>query len=193
MTESRNLIGELKGCSKANEVVTMSSHIDSWDVGRGVQDDGVGLYMLVTAYRLLKSLNLVPKRTLRTIFFTGEELTNNGPLVYMEKYKNQMKDHVMMMEADMGCYKPMGWTYNRDPKIGCWLHEIAKLIPDLKLRKYTNFQSVNYGLAEHLENTTIPLVLFDGNDGRYYWYHHTDGMLCLIRFRKFHYLLLFSD
>jgi len=177
MAESRNLVGDLKGCEKENEVVTMSSHIDSWDVGQGVQDDGVGLYSLVTASRLLKSLNLVPKRTLRTIFFTGEEMSNNGPPEYMKKYAHQLKGHIIMMEADLGCYKPMGWTYNRDPRIGCWLHEISKLIPNVKLTKYTNFQNVNYGLAEHLQNTSIPVALFNGNDGRYFWYHHTQGIL----------------
>src|SRR4029078_1060309 len=70
--ESANVIAELRGSEKPDEVIVIGGHFDSWDVGQGAQDEGGGCIVAWEAVRLLKELGLRPRRTIRVVLYTNE-------------------------------------------------------------------------------------------------------------------------
>jgi Zn-dependent M28 family amino/carboxypeptidase len=107
--ESANVIGEIAGREKPEEVVVIGGHIDSWDVGAGAQDDGSGIITALEAAHLIHKLGLKPRRTLRVVFWTNEENGGAGGLAYREWVGDQIKNHVAAIEMDGGAEKPAGF------------------------------------------------------------------------------------
>ena len=98
--ESANVVGELRGRELPDEVVVIGGHIDSWDVGTGSTDDGGGCVVMWEALRLMKQLNLRPRRTVRVVLWTNEENGGRGGLGYRDRHLAELPGHVMMMESD---------------------------------------------------------------------------------------------
>jgi hypothetical protein len=109
--ESANVIGEIPGREKPEEVVVIGGHIDSWDVGEGAQDDGSGIITALEAAHVLKELGLQPRRTLRVVFWTNEENGLAGAQAYREWVGDKVKDHVAAIEMDGGAEKPTGFGF----------------------------------------------------------------------------------
>jgi carboxypeptidase Q len=107
--ESANVIGELKGTEKPDEVVLVSGHFDSWDVGQGANDDGGGCIVSWEAVRLLKELGLRPRRTIRVVLWTNEENGGRGGMAYREAHRNELAKHVFAIESDSGIARPQGF------------------------------------------------------------------------------------
>jgi len=107
--ESANVIGELKGTEKSDEVVVVSGHFDSWDVGQGANDDGGGCIVSWEAVRLLKELGLRPRRTIRVVLWTNEENGGRGGLAYREAHRDELAKHVFAIESDSGIARPQGF------------------------------------------------------------------------------------
>lgn len=107
--DSANVIGEIRGSEKPEEVVVMGGHIDSWDVGAGAQDDGSGIITALEAAHLIVQLGLHPRRTLRVVFWTNEENGGAGGLAYREWVGDQISNHVAAIEMDGGAEKPSGF------------------------------------------------------------------------------------
>lgn len=103
---SANVVAELRGREKPEEVVVIGGHIDSWDVGDGSTDDGVGCLMAMEAALMLKELGLVPRRTIRVVLFTNEENGLRGAHAYFEAHGKEL--HVGAIEADSGAGQPQG-------------------------------------------------------------------------------------
>jgi hypothetical protein len=110
--DSANVIGEIPGREKPEEVVVIGGHIDSWDVGQGAQDDGSGCITALEAAAILKQLNLRPRRTLRVVFWTNEENGLAGGRAYREWIGDKVKDHVAAIEMDGGAEKPTGFGFS---------------------------------------------------------------------------------
>ncbi|KAK9767134.1 hypothetical protein K7432_003293 [Basidiobolus ranarum] len=108
---SRNIIVEVKGREKPDEIVVIGGHIDSWDVGVGAMDDGGGAFTAWEAIRLISQLPTPPRRTIRTIFWVDEENGGAGSRAYFEKYKNEISKHVFALESDSGNFKPWGISF----------------------------------------------------------------------------------
>lgn len=106
--ESANVVGELRGREKPDEVVVVSGHLDSWDVGAGASDDGGGCIVTWEALRLMKKLNLRPRRTVRVVLWTNEENGGRGGLAYRDRHRSELANHVMMLESDTGVARPLG-------------------------------------------------------------------------------------
>lgn len=106
---SANVIGEFLGREKPHEVVVIGGHLDSWDVGQGAHDDGVGVVSCIEAIRLLKSLGLQPRRTIRVILFMNEENGTAGGNAYATDFAEQMPYHVAAIEMDSGGFQPLGF------------------------------------------------------------------------------------
>lgn len=107
--ESANVIGDLRGSGAPDEFVVIGGHLDSWDVGTGAQDDGAGVAITLEAMRLIRSLGLTPKRTIRAIAFTNEENGLRGGKAYAESHKTELPKHVAAIESDSGGARPQGF------------------------------------------------------------------------------------
>lgn len=107
--ESANVIGDVNGSVAPEEIVVIGGHLDSWDVGTGAQDDGAGIAITMEAMRLIRSLGLKPKRTIRAVLFTNEENGLRGGKAYAEVHKNELAEHVAAIESDSGGARPLGF------------------------------------------------------------------------------------
>lgn len=107
--DSANVIGEIPGREKPEEVVVIGGHIDSWDVGAGAQDDGSGIITALEAVHLIHKLGLRPRRTLRVVFWTNEENGGAGGIAYRDWVGDQIRNHVAAIEMDGGAEKPVGF------------------------------------------------------------------------------------
>lgn len=99
---SANVVGEIVGSQKPQEVVLLSGHLDSWDVGQGAQDDGVGCMISLGAAKAILDAGLKPKRTIRVVFFTNEENGDFGGKGYRDAHKAELNNFVAALESDSG-------------------------------------------------------------------------------------------
>jgi len=107
--DAANVIGELPGREKPEEIVVLGGHVDSWDVGQGAQDDGCGFTACWQAVVLLKQLNLTPRRTVRIAGWADEEHTGAGGRAYQAWAGDTLKNHVAAIEMDGGSERPVGY------------------------------------------------------------------------------------
>src|SRR5271154_3370203 len=129
--DSANVIGEIPGRERPEEIVVMGGHIDSWDVGAGAQDDGSGIITTLEAASLIVKLGLHPRRTLRVVFWTNEENGGAGGLAYREWVGDQAGNHVAAIEMDGGAEKPNGFGITGRGDAQTMLgkvHDIGKLL-----------------------------------------------------------------
>ncbi|HKO61115.1 MAG TPA: M28 family metallopeptidase [Pyrinomonadaceae bacterium] len=106
--ESANVIAEIRGSEKPDEIVLVSGHYDSWDVGQGAHDDGGGCIVAWEAVRLLKELGLRPRRTIRAVLYTNEENGLRGGNGYRDAHRADLAKHILAIESDSGIYRPQG-------------------------------------------------------------------------------------
>ena len=111
---SANVVAELKGREKPEEIVVIGGHIDSWDVGQGAHDDGAGVLMAMDALRMLKAIGLTPRRTIRAVLFTNEENGLRGAQAYFDAHKEEV--HVAAIEADSGSGAPQALGISGTPE-----------------------------------------------------------------------------
>jgi carboxypeptidase Q len=128
--ESANVIAELRGSEKPDEIVLVSGHFDSWDVGQGAHDDGGGCIIAWEAVRLLKELGLRPRRTIRVVLYTNEENGLRGGNAYRDTHRSELAKHIFAIESDSGTYRPegLGLAATAPPRVRSNLLEIAKLL-----------------------------------------------------------------
>ena len=128
--ESANVIAELKGTEKPDEIVLISGHYDSWDVGQGAHDDGGGCIVAWEAARLLKELGLRPRRTIRVVLYTNEENGLRGGNAYRDAHRAEIPKHIFAIESDSGIYRPegLGLAATAPAQVRSNLQEIAKLL-----------------------------------------------------------------
>ena len=126
--ESANVVGEIRGREKPDEVVVVSGHLDSWDVGNGATDDGGGCVVSWEALRIMKKLNLRPRRTVRVVLWTNEENGGRGGLAYRDAHRETLANHVLMMESDSGVFRPLGFGFTGPPAARDTVKAIASLL-----------------------------------------------------------------
>ena len=109
---ARNVIGEIRGTDKADEIVIFGAHLDSWDLGTGALDNGVNSAGVIDVARQIKASGVRPRRTMRFILFTGEENGLIGSRAYVRAHLKEMPKVVLMMTADIGSGKALGYFLN---------------------------------------------------------------------------------
>ena len=109
--DSHNVMGEIRGREKPNEVVVLGGHIDSWDIGQGANDDGSGIMATLEAVALIKKLGLQPWRTIRVVFWVNEENGGAGGKAYREMLGKEISNQVAAIEMDGGAEKPVGFGF----------------------------------------------------------------------------------
>jgi hypothetical protein len=108
-TQSFNVVAEIEGREKQEEVVVMGGHFDSWDVGQGAHDDGAACIAAWQALRVIRSLGLTPRRTLRVVLWTNEENGLQGARAYRDWLGDGVSTHVAAIEMDGGVERPVGF------------------------------------------------------------------------------------
>src|SRR6185436_4933093 len=126
--DSFNVIGEIRGRERPEEVIVVSGHFDSWDVGTGSTDDGGGCVVTWEALRLMKKLNLRTRRTVRVVLWTNEENGTRGGLGYLERHRDELPDHVLMLESDSGVFRPVGFGFTGTDGARARVTQIASLL-----------------------------------------------------------------
>ena len=107
---SFNVIGEIKGGEYKDEIILVSGHLDSWDVGQGAHDDGAGCVQAIEVLRLFKEMGYKPKRTIRAVLYMNEENGLRGGQKYAEVAKAKNENHILAIESDRGGFAPRGFT-----------------------------------------------------------------------------------
>ena len=119
-----NVVGEVRGGELPDEIVLIGGHLDAWDAGGGgAHDDGGGCVVMVAALKVLKDLDLRPRRTVRVVLFTSEEYGGQGGRAYLEAHADEVSRHVLALESDAGCFAPLGFSVRADSTV------IAALAP----------------------------------------------------------------
>lgn len=108
--EAGNVIGEIIGSQNPQDIIVLSGHLDSWDVGQGAQDDGVGCVIAIEAANLIRQMGINPERTIRVVLFANEENGLAGGRAYLDRYKAEMKNHIALVESDSGNGRVKGFT-----------------------------------------------------------------------------------
>ncbi|NYF78186.1 M20/M25/M40 family metallo-hydrolase [Granulicella arctica] len=109
--KSGNVMGDLAGSEHPEEMVVVGGHIDSWDVGQGAQDDGSGIMASLAAVAEIKKLGMVPKRTIRVVFWVNEENGDAGGRAYRAMMGDKLSTQVAAIEMDGGAEQPVGYGY----------------------------------------------------------------------------------
>lgn len=172
---SRNVMGEIKGREFPNEVIAMGGHIDSWDVGRGAMDDAGGVVAAWEAIRILKRLNLQPRRTIRAVGWTNEENGTRGGNGYRDAHKADAANHILMIESDGGVFRPLGFGFTGSDAAMAMAQEIGGLIE--KAIPGSGAITKGGGGADigPIMALGVPGMGLNVDGTRYFWYHHTDA------------------
>jgi hypothetical protein len=168
---SANVMGDITGHAKPNEIVLLGAHLDSWDLGRGALDDGAGVAIVLNAAHMVAQ-HRTPKRTLRVVLFAAEELSAAGARQYALDHAKELDKHVAAIEADQGDGEPSEVRFLG----GNDGHELAKSISD-------NLTPLGAGWSEEaayggtdvapLIAQGVPVVDIVQDVTRYFDYHHT--------------------
>ncbi|MGQ0649950.1 MAG: M28 family metallopeptidase [Gemmatimonadaceae bacterium] len=170
---SRNVIGEIRGTERPDEVVVMGGHIDSWDVGRGAMDDAGGVVAAWEGIRLLKALGLRPRRTIRVVGWTNEENGGRGGNAYRDAHRAALSNHVLAMESDGGVFRPLGFGFTGSDSAFAIIQQIGRLLDRIGAGSITK----GGGGADigPIMALGVPGMGLNVDGTRYFWYHHTDA------------------
>jgi carboxypeptidase Q len=166
-------VAELRGSERPDEVVVIGGHIDSWDVGQGAMDDGGGSVAAWEALRLIKSLGVRPKRTIRVVLWTNEEVGLAGARAYRDSVGTNVEKHVLAMESDNGVFRPRGLIFTGADSALPAVRSMAALLRPI------GADSVITGESEAdvgpLVRLGVPGMAINTDPSRYFWYHHTEA------------------
>ena len=170
--QSYNVVADLKGTAKPEQVVIVSGHLDSWDLGTGALDDAAGVAVAMEVANLVKQLKLRPKRTIRVIAWMNEENGLQGGKTYASDHAAELANHVGAIETDGGAGHPSGINIKGNPELKTFLEPVGKVL-----------QQSGAGILSMVDQTgadTGPLepagvpTFHPIQDGRtYFHYHHT--------------------
>ncbi len=170
--ESANVFGEITGREFPNEIVLVGCHFDSWDVGAGASDNGVGCIATWEALRLMKKLGIQPRRTVRVGLFTNEENGLRGGNAYRDEYKASAGDHVLALESDSGVFAPASLGFTGSEAARQRIDDIGTLLSPLGLPAIgPGGGGADIGPISAAGN--VPMMAYNGDSTRYFTIHHT--------------------
>jgi carboxypeptidase Q len=170
--ESANVVGEIVGRERPNEIVLIGGHLDSWDVGTGASDDGVGCIITWEAVRLMKKLGLRPRRTVRVVLWTNEENGLRGATAYAERYAASATDHVFALESDLGVFSPAALGFSGSMAARAVMGQIELLLEPLGLPPITTGGG-GADIGPIAQAGRVPTMAYIGDAARYFVIHHT--------------------
>jgi carboxypeptidase Q len=171
--QSRNVVAEIRGSERPDEIIVLGGHIDSWDVGQGAMDDAGGSVAAWEAVRLIRQLGVRPKRTVRVVLWTNEEIGLAGANAYRDAHRAELDKHILAMESDNGVFRPHG-LYFAGPEAGfALMRQLSPLLARI------GADSVAPGGPQAdvspLYAAGVPTLAPNVDVSRYFWYHHTEA------------------
>jgi carboxypeptidase Q len=169
---SRNVVADLEGSEHPEQIVIVSGHLDSWDLGTGALDDAAGVAMAMQAAQLCKQLGLTPRRTLRVVAWMNEENGGSGSRAYMAEYEGSLSNHVAAIESDLGAGHPLGFVGLFNPAAKASLAQIAKVLSPIGA---TLVEAAAGAAADinPLRRGGVPVFRLMQDERTYFHYHHT--------------------
>ena len=170
--ESFNVIGDIKGSEHPEQVVIVSGHLDSWDLGTGAIDDGAGVAVSMETANLVRKLHLKPKRTIRVIAWMNEENGLMGAKTYGKDHEKEMSNHFASMETDGGAGHPIGIHVKAKPEVKQMLAPVAAILQESGAGALALSENAGADIAP-LDKAGVP-AFAPIQDSRFYFnYHHT--------------------
>ena len=169
--DSANVVAEIRGREHPDEVVVVGGHFDSWDVGTGSTDDGGGCVVTWEALRLMKKLNLRPRRTVRLVLFTNEENGLAGGRAYLDRYRSELGKHVLMLESDSGVFRPTGFGFTGSSAARATIEQIAGLLRPIQVDRIGS-SGGGADIGPSVEAGQLPAMSLEV-EGNYFLIHHT--------------------
>jgi len=170
---SANVVADLAGRERPEEVVVLGAHLDSWDLGTGALDDGAGVAMVMESLRLLKTLGLTPRRTLRGVLYMNEENGLRGGKAYAVAHAAELSRHVAALETDSGAARPTGWSATVGAGGLDILKDAARLTAPLGAE--TAVAGGGGADIEPLHAAGVPLIGLRLDGTHYFDWHHSPG------------------
>lgn len=177
-TISWNVVGEIRGSAKPNDIITVGGHLDCWDVGEGAHDDGAGCVHSIEALRLLVGMGYRPRHTLRAVLFMNEENGLEGAKAYLKYAVENGENHVCAIESDRGGFSPRGFDVDGD---SMQVKQMAGFRRWLEPYGLTDFNKghggADIGPLKNGPNAPYKRMLqlgFKPDPQRYFDYHHAE-------------------
>lgn len=170
--KSYNVIGEIYGSSKKEEIITVGGHLDAWDNGEGAHDDGAGIVQSIEIIRIYKALGLKPKCTIRAVAFMNEENGGRGGKKYAEMAKLKNEKHIAAIESDAGGFTPRGFTSTMSLKQKAKLKSWKTLLEPYGLHDFER-DGGGADIEPLNEELGTPILELMPDSQRYFDYHHT--------------------
>ena len=170
---SYNVIGEITGTEKPEEIIVVGGHLDSWDLGTGAHDDGSGCVQSIESLRTLNAIGYKPKRTIRAVMFMNEENGLRGGKKYAEIAKEKGENNIAALESDSGGFAPRGFNMSGDEnqiaKVSSW----SRLFEPFGIHKFSS-PGGGADISPLKDHGTL-LIGQEPESQRYFDYHHTDN------------------
>lgn len=166
-----NVVGELLGRERPEEILVVGGHLDAWDKGVGAHDDGSGCVQALEAARLLLASGLRPRRTIRVVMFANEENGTRGARGYHAAHADEMERHVMALESDRGGFAPRGFTGQFAPESLPRLRAMTALLRGIGAER----MDPGYGGVDisPMAADGVPLFGLRPDPQRYFDVHHS--------------------
>lgn len=172
-TTGYNVVADVKGSEHPEQVVVVSGHLDSWDLGRGAIDDGAGVAISMATAELLQRLKIRPKRTLRVIAWMDEENGGGGHDAYARAHAAELSNHIVAMESDSGAGHPLGFSLKMSTPAANALRPVIELLRPVGATMIRP-TSVSPGSdIEPLVDAGVPGIGIIQDSRKYFRYHHT--------------------
>jgi len=170
---SYNVIADLKGSEHPEQIVVVSGHLDSWDLGTGAIDDGAGVVIAMETAEILQRLHLRPARTLRVIAWMDEETGGSGSKAYTAEYSADFAHYVGAIESDSGAAHPLGFDVKATPAALDALHPVQSVLQSIGA---TVLEPTTYPPGADIEamsNAGVPAFGLTQDGRTYFNYHHS--------------------
>ena len=167
---SHNVIAQINGSEKPDEIILIGGHLDSWDLGDGSHDDGAGIVQSMEVLRILKDLNYSPKRTIRVVLFANEENGLRGGTKYAKEARLNNEKHFFALESDAGGFTPRGFSFDTSEKEFKTIKKFENLF--IKYGMDNFFIGGSGADIGPLKNGEVILAGLRPDTQRYFDYHH---------------------
>jgi hypothetical protein len=170
---SHNIVADIRGTEHPEQVVIISAHLDSWDLGTGATDDGAGVAIALEAAHLVQQYKLHPKRTIRLIAWMDEENSGRGREAYERLHRVEFANHVGAIESDAGAGYPMGFLAKMKPEGASLLSPMLEVLKSIGATVLRNTSDSPGFDLELLANAGVPCFAPLQDTRSYFHYHHT--------------------